>query len=157
MYPAESEGISAILVYSANKRLPTTWPSRFVLHTKEIAPNWNNIVQCQYWFSGTFWRNLQLFLYECCSMWKLFSIFVLSRKRQTYRKCFRTVLQENVEVFNVVGHEQHSFLVSIWQGVFSYTCIPYLSSVGYCVVYYYRVIPQPSWDKRNQSHTFFFD
>ena len=75
---------------------------------------------------------------------KIIFYFCLVAQAADIQKVFSQVLQENVEVFNVVGHEQHSFLVSIWQGVFSCAYIPYLSSVGYCVVYYYRVIPQPS-------------
>ena len=123
-----------------------------------MAPNWNNIVQNQYWFSETFWRNLRLFLYECCSMWKLFSIFVLSRKRQTYRKCFRTVLIWKCGNFQrIKDNERHSFLVSIWQGVFLCAYIPYLASVGYCIfVYLIRVRHNLQIDKRNRLHTFFF-
>ena len=53
-------------------------------------------------------------------------------------------------------NEQHSFLVSIWQGVFLCACIPYLSGVGYCIVYLIRVRHNLPFDKRNRLHAFFF-
>lgn len=40
------------------KRVGTKRLSRFHFSLKQMAPNWNNIVQNQYWFSEFFYRNL---------------------------------------------------------------------------------------------------
>ena len=47
------------------------------------------------------------------------------------------------------GNEQHSFLFRSWQGAFCVPVTPYLSSVGYCIVYFAMGSPQPSlrWTK----------
>ena len=47
------------------------------------------------------------------------------------------------------GNEQHSFLFRSWQGAFCVSVTPYLSSVGYCIVYFAMGSPQPSlrWTK----------
>lgn len=49
------------------------------------------------------------------------------------------------------------FLLAYGKGTIPCVCTPYLSSVGYCIVYLIRVRHNLPFDKRNRLHTFFFD
>ena len=63
------------------------------------------------------WRNLHNKAPMGVVNYEIFFTFVLSRKRQTYRKCFRTCPNLKMWQFSIAkDNEQHSFLVSIWQG-----------------------------------------
>ena len=114
---------------------------------------------CRNCWNQIFSKFIQQYLLECLFvLWKYFSIFVLSSDWQTYRKCFRTVLNWKCGNFPWrEDNERHSFLVWIMDRAHSACPILHIySSVGYCIVYSLRVRHNLQLDRRNRLHTFLF-
>lgn len=93
-------------------------------------------------------------------MWDLFPIFTVAECQKHEadifnESVFALSLIENVAIF----YEERT--TNSTHSLFSYassticTCIPYYSSVGYCIVYSLQVRHNLQLDRRNQLHTFF--
>ena len=96
--------------------------------------------------SGALFRYVKKFSY----------LYVAKQLADILEGVFAPSLSENVEVFNNNGTTNGThLLVSIWQGAFL-ASTPYLSGVGYCIVYCcYWSFHNHLADRRIRLHTFF--